>query len=71
MKYLAAAIVVGISGISPAYGEGKIVQTAIETMGRNPEVADRAFTSMVVGCAITESTAIYGLVTGLILLFVA
>lgn len=70
-KYLAAGICMGIGSIGPAVGEGRIVTKALETMGRNPEMSDRLFTNMVIGCAITESTGIYSLVIALIILFAA
>ncbi len=71
LKYLAAGLCMGIGSIAPALGEGRIVAKTIETMGRNPEISDKLFTSMIVGCAITESTGIYSLVIGLIILFAA
>lgn len=45
-----------------AIGEGMIAAKAMEAMGRNPEAADTIFPKMIVGIALTESTAIYALV---------
>ena len=56
--------------IFPAIAEGKIAIAAIKTMGRNPEIADKLFTNMIVGMALIESIAIYALVVALIILFV-
>jgi F-type H+-transporting ATPase subunit c len=41
----------------------------MEAMGRNPEAADKLFSYMIVGQAVCESTAIYGLVISFIILF--
>lgn len=70
IKFLAAAISMGLGAIGPAIGEGYIGGKAMEAMGRNPKVADKIFTNMIVGMAITESTGIYSLVVSLIILFV-
>lgn len=59
-----------IAGIGPGIGEGYAVGKAIETMGRQPEAAGSARTTMFIGCAIAESTGIYGLLVGIVLLFV-
>lgn len=70
VKFLAAAIAMAFGTILPAYSEGQIAVKALETMGRNPEIADKLFTNMIVGMAIIESIAIYALVVALIILFV-
>jgi F-type H+-transporting ATPase subunit c len=42
----------------------------MNAMGRNPEVADKMFTNMLVAMAVTESTGIYCLVISLVILLV-
>lgn len=69
-KYIAAAICMGIGSVGPALAEGRVAAKAMESMGRNPEVADKMFTNMIVAMAICESTGIYALVISLIILFV-
>lgn len=59
-----------IAGIGPGIGEGYAVGKAIETIGRQPEAKGDARTTMFIGCAIAESTGIYGLLVGIVLLFV-
>ena len=59
-----------IAGIGPGIGEGYAVGKAIETIGRQPEAKSAATTTMFIGCAVAESTGIYGLLVGIILLFV-
>ena len=67
---IAAGLCMGIGAIGPAIGEGHAVGKALEGMARQPEVADKLRTNMILGCAITESTGIYSLVVALLLLFV-
>ncbi len=70
MRYLAAAIVMGLGAISSGFGIGYIGGKAMESMARNPKVLDKLFTNMIIAQAINESTAIYSLVIALIILFV-
>jgi F-type H+-transporting ATPase subunit c len=71
MKLFAAAMCMGIGSIAPAIAEGLVASKAMESIGRNPEIADSLFPKMIVGMAICESTGIYALVISLIILFVA
>ncbi len=66
---IAAGLCMGIGAIGPAIGEGHAVGKALEGMARQPEVADKLRTNMILGCAITETTGIYSLVIALLLLF--
>ena len=60
-----------IAGIGPGIGEGYAVGKACEAIGRQPESKGQVTSTMLLGCAIAETTGIYGFVTGLLLLFVA
>ena len=60
-----------IAGIGPGIGEGNAVATALEAIGRQPECKGDVTSTMLLGCAIAETTGIYGFVTGLLLIFVA
>lgn len=60
-----------IAGIGPGIGEGYAVGKAIEAMARQPEAKGDCTRTMFIGCAIAESTGIYGFVVGLLLIFVA
>ena len=50
-------------------GEGNAVSHALEGMARQPEAADNLRVNMILGCAVTESTGIYSLVTAILILF--
>ena len=43
---------------------------AVEAIGRNPEAENSIRTTMILGIALTETVALYGLLTALILIFV-
>ena len=58
-----------IAGIGPGIGEGYAVGRACEAIGRQPEAKGDVTSTMLLGCAIAETTGIYGFVTGLILIF--
>lgn len=60
-----------IAGIGPGIGEGYAVGKACEAIGRQPECKGGVTSTMLLGCAIAETTGIYGFVTGLLLIFVA
>lgn len=60
-----------IAGIGPGIGEGYAVGKACEAIGRQPECKGSVTSTMLLGCAIAETTGIYGFVTGLLLIFLA
>ena len=59
-----------IAGIGPGIGQGYVAGKAAEAVGRQPEAQGDIMKTMLVGCAVAESTGIYGLVIAIILLFV-
>ena len=60
-----------IAGIGPGIGEGNAVAKACEAIGRQPESRSAVTTTMIMGCAIAETTGIYALVIAILLIFVA
>ena len=59
-----------IAGIGPGIGEGYAVGKACEAIGRQPEAKGDVTSTMLLGCAVAETTGIYGFIVALILLFV-
>ena len=49
-----------IAGIGPGIGEGNAVAKALEAIGRQPECKGDVTSTMLLGCAIAETTGIYG-----------
>ncbi len=60
-----------IAGIGPGIGEGQAVAKACEAIGRQPESKGAVTTTMIMGCAIAETTGLYALVVAILLIFVA
>lgn len=59
---LAAGLAVAIAGFGAALGQGRAVAAAMESIGRNPNAADRIQLPMIIGIAFMEALAIYALV---------
>ena len=68
---LGAGICMGIGAIGPGIGEGHAVANACEAIGRQPESKSAVTSTMVMGCAISETTGIYALVIAILLIFAA
>ena len=66
---IAAGLCMGIGAIGPALGEGNAVSRALEGMARQPESAGNLRSTMILGCAITETTGIYALLISFLILF--
>ena len=66
---LAAGLCMGIGAIGPAIGEGNAVGKALEGMARQPEAVGTLRSTMIMGCAIAETTGIYSLLIAFMILF--
>ena len=58
-----------IAGIGPGIGQGYAAGKAAEAVGRQPEAKSDITSTMLFGCAVAESTGIYGLVIAILILF--
>ena len=67
---LGAGIAMGIGAFGPGLGEGIVAAKACEAIGRNPREAGLLTRTMLVGQAVSQSTAIYAMVISLVLIFV-
>ncbi|MDP3740875.1 MAG: ATP synthase F0 subunit C [bacterium] len=67
MGTLVKGATIAIGGIAPAIAIGKTASKAMESIGRNPESADKIFVPMLLGMAFAEAIAIYALVITFIL----
>lgn len=57
-----------VAGIGPGIGEGNAVAKACEAIGRQPECKSQVTTTMLMGCAIAETTGLYALVIAILLI---
>ena len=64
---MAAGLGVGIAAVGAGLGQGRAVAAAMESIGRNPNAADRIQTPMIIGIAFMEALAIYALVVAFLL----
>ncbi len=67
-----ASLSAGISilgGAGCAIGEGLTTARAVEAIGRNPDAAGKVRSTMIIGCALVETTGIYSLIISFLLLF--
>ena len=64
-----SAVTILIGTLTPAIVEGRAVLKALDGITRQPEAADDLRTTLFVGMALLESTAIYVLLVVLVLLF--
>ncbi len=67
MSTLVKGMTIAVGGVLPAWAIGKIASKAMESIGRNPESADKLFVPMLLGMAFAEAIAIYALVITFIL----
>lgn len=65
----AGLAMLGATGVGA--GQGYAAGAAALAVARNPEVKSQIMSTMIVGMAIAESAAIYGLIIAILLIFVA
>ena len=56
----------GLATLGPALGIGLLVARTQEATARQPEVAGRLFTNMIIGAALVEALALIGFVLAFI-----
>lgn len=59
-----------IAGIGPGIGEGNAVAKACEAIGRQPESKSAVTSTLIMGCALAETTGLYALIIALLLMFI-
>ena len=68
-KYFAIGIVM-LAVIPSAIGEALVVTHTVDGISRNPEVYGKLRTTMILGCTLVETTAIYALLVAILTLFI-
>ena len=59
-----------LTGLGAGLGIGLATSKATEAIARQPEATGEINKTLLLGCALAESTAIYGLVVAIIIMFV-
>ena len=70
MALLGAGLCMGFGGIGPGVGNGMAAEGAVRWVARNVEHTNDLMRIMLVGQAVSQSTAIYSMVISLVLIFV-
>lgn len=65
---IGAAIAV-FSGIGAGIGISSATGKAVESIARQPEAAGEIRSTMLIGAALSEATAVYGFVIGVLIIF--
>ena len=69
VSILVAGVTTAIGALGAAFGEGRIGSAAMDAIARQPDETASITRNLFVSLAMVESTAIFCLVIGLILLF--
>ena len=64
---IAAGVAVALAAFGAALGQGRVGAAAMESIGRNPNAADRLFLPLVLTLALLEALALYGFVIAILL----
>lgn len=70
MKFLGVGLA-GLGLLGAGIGLGVLGNGAMNALGRNPEAKDAIVPNMILALAFTEAIGIYGLITAVLLIFVA
>ena len=68
--YMIAAGIAVMTGLGAGIGIGVATNGAVQGISRQPEASGKIMTSLILGSALAEATAIYGFVIALIILLV-
>ncbi|HET9201004.1 MAG TPA: ATP synthase F0 subunit C [Dehalococcoidia bacterium] len=70
LRFIAAGLVMGLGALATPLGIGRLVASAMEALGRNPEALPAIQTNMILGVAFCEAIAIYSLIVAIMIGFV-
>lgn len=66
---ITAGLTIAVGSVGPAFGEGRAVAQALNSIAQQPDSSNTITRTLFVGLAMIESTAIYCFVVSMILLF--
>ena len=58
-----------LTGIGAGVGIGKATASACDAIARQPEAEGKISKNLILGCALAEATAIYGLIVAILIIF--
>lgn len=62
ITYLGAGLAIGLAGLGVGIWEGIVAKKSLEVMGKNPDMSGTFLVLTILGIALVESAAIYGLI---------
>ncbi len=70
MKAIASAVVVGLVAAAGAVSMALAIKKTTESMARQPEIADKINSTMMLGLVFIETAIIYALIIAILIIFV-
>lgn len=64
---LGSSIAIGLAALGGALGQGKLVSSGLESIGRNPASADKIFTPLILGLVLVEAIVLFAFVIAFML----
>lgn len=58
------------TGVLSSVGQGYAAAKAVEAVGKNPEAEAKIRSTLILGCGLAETCAIYGMLIAFLLIFV-
>lgn len=65
-----AAAIATLEGMLTTLAEGRVAERAVEAIAKNPESEGQVRTTMILGCGLAETCAIYGMLIAFLIIFV-
>jgi len=66
---IGAGLAVGIAGLGVSIGEGMVAAASLDAIGKNPDLEPTLKRITIIGIALVESAAIYGLLVAILLIY--
>lgn len=70
IKFIAVALVMGLSAFGAAIANGLIVSKTLEGITRQPELKSNLMGTMFIGIGMAEAVPLLGVIAGFLMLFV-
>ena len=68
LAQLGAGIAMGFGAIGAGLGIGKATSSAVDAIARQPEAESKITKALLLGCALAEGTAIFGMVVAILII---
>ena len=62
--------IAALTGAGAGVGIGIATSKAVEAVARQPEASGKITSTLILGCALAEGTAIFGFITALLIIFI-